>query len=61
VLKYISLFRIFEQLAVALETEFSLKIFKQPPFLTPRPVRLWTKRSMTIFWLNRIITIAQAF
>ena len=41
VLKYILLFRIFEQLAVALKTEFALKIFKPgvaaaPPDPPPR-------------------------
>jgi len=46
VLKYILLFRIFEELAVALKTEFALKIFKpggaggggRAPPRTPMPV-----------------------
>ena len=37
VLKYILLFRIFEELAVALKTEFALKFFKPGGAAPPRP------------------------
>jgi len=44
VLKYFLSFKIFEQLALALKTEFTLKCFKsglRQPFPLPRLVRLW--------------------